>query len=52
MILRAEAAHAVGDDALTASLLAEVGELALGADDLAALADDLVRANELRIAIS
>ena len=51
-ILRAEAAHALGDDALAASLLAEVGELGLAADDRAALADDLARADELRIAMS
>jgi catechol 2,3-dioxygenase-like lactoylglutathione lyase family enzyme len=51
-ILRAEAAHAVGDDALASALLAEVGEFALAADDRAAISDDLARADELRLAIS
>jgi hypothetical protein len=44
----AEAAHALGDDALVSRLLREVAETELGAADRAALADDLARADELR----
>jgi catechol 2,3-dioxygenase-like lactoylglutathione lyase family enzyme len=50
-ILRADAAHALGDDALAAALLAEVRGVSLGADNQASLADDLARAEELRTAI-
>ncbi len=46
-ILRAEAAHALGDDALAATLLAEVAAVPLEADARASLADDLARADEL-----
>jgi hypothetical protein len=51
-ILRAEAAHALGDDALAAALLGEVERVDLGSDELAALDDDLTRAAELRVAMS
>lgn len=51
-ILRAEAAHALGDDALATTLLREVGEVELGADERLAIHDDLARAEELRLAIS
>jgi hypothetical protein len=51
-ILRAEAAHALGDDVLASGLLREAAEAKLGADDAAAIGDDLARADELRLAIS
>jgi catechol 2,3-dioxygenase-like lactoylglutathione lyase family enzyme len=47
-ILRAEAAHALGDDALASRLLSEVATADLGAAERAALADELARADELR----
>lgn len=46
-ILRADAALAVGDDALAASLLEDVAGMSLGKDDRAALADELARADDL-----
>ncbi len=49
-ILRADAAHALGDDELAAELLDRVAEADLGADDRASIADDLARADELRAA--
>jgi hypothetical protein len=51
-IIRADAAHALGDDALAATLLAEAAQVALGADDRARIADDLDRADELRLALA
>jgi hypothetical protein len=51
-IMRADAAHALGDDALAATLLAEAAQVALGADDRARIADDLDRADELRLALA
>jgi hypothetical protein len=51
-IMRADAAHSVGDDALAATLLDEVAQLALSADDRASIADDLARADELRLALA
>ena len=50
-ILRAEAAHALGDDALAADLLGLVAQPELNADDRARIADDLARADELRSAL-
>jgi hypothetical protein len=50
--MRADAAHALGDDGLAATLLAEAGQVALGADDRASIADDLARADELRLALA
>ena len=47
-ILRAEAAHALGDDALAARLLSDAAAVELQADARASLADDLARAEELR----
>ena len=47
-ILRADAAHAMGDDALTRALLDEAAGIELGAADQARIADDLTRAEELR----
>jgi hypothetical protein len=47
-ILRADAALAVGDDALAGSLLQDVDGMSLGPDDREALADDLARADDLR----
>ena len=47
-ILRADAAVAVGDDALAGSLLETVAGVSLGPDDRAALADELERADDLR----
>ena len=50
-ILRADAAHALGDDKLAAELLDRVAEVDLRADDRASIADDLARADELRAAL-
>ena len=47
-ILWADAALAVGDDALAASLLDDVAGMSFGPDDRAALADELARADDLR----
>ena len=51
LILRAEAAHALGDDALAIELLGKASLVSLDPDERAALADDLARAEELRTAI-
>jgi hypothetical protein len=51
-ILRADAAHALGDDALAAELLDQVAAADLGAVDRASIADDLARADELRPALA
>ena len=50
-ILRADAAHALGDDELAAELLDRGTEADLEADDRASIADDLARADELRSAL-
>jgi hypothetical protein len=50
-VLRADAAHALGDDALAASLLADLGRVALSAEDASSIADDLSRADELRLTL-
>ncbi len=50
-ILRADAAHSLGDNALAAELLDQVAEVDLNADDRASIADDLGRADELRAAL-
>jgi catechol 2,3-dioxygenase-like lactoylglutathione lyase family enzyme len=47
-ILRADAAHALGDDARARALLDEAAGIRLGAADQARIADDLTRAEELR----
>lgn len=47
-ILRADAAHALGDDAMATALLAEVGRTRLTPTDRGELADDLARADDLR----
>ena len=47
-ILRADAAHALGDDALARSLLGDAARINLGDADQARIADDLTRAEELR----
>lgn len=47
-ILRADAALALGDDALAGSLLEDVAGVSLGPDDRAALVDELARADDLR----
>jgi hypothetical protein len=47
-ILRADAAHAMGDDVLTRALLDEAAGIELGEADQARIADDLTRAEELR----
>jgi hypothetical protein len=49
--MRADAAHALGDDIRAASLLADVAAMSLGSDDRAGLADELTRAEELRAAL-
>ncbi len=51
-ILRADAAHALGDDALARSLLDEAAGASLGTDDQATIADDLTRAEELRSSLA
>jgi catechol 2,3-dioxygenase-like lactoylglutathione lyase family enzyme len=51
-ILRAEAAHALDDDALAADLLAKADRTDLGADERVKIGDDLARAEELRLAIA
>ena len=51
-ILRAEAAHALGDDDLAGTLLADAAHVALAADDRSLIADDLTRADELRLALA
>jgi hypothetical protein len=50
-VMRADAAHALGDDIRAASLLADVAAMSLGSDDRAGLADELTRAEELRAAL-
>jgi len=47
-ILRADAAHALGDDRLAASLLDTVAGLDPSSDDRTALTDELARADDLR----
>jgi hypothetical protein len=47
-ILRADAAHALGDDARARALLDEAAGIRLRAADQARIADDLTRAEELR----
>ena len=51
-IMRADAAHALGDDALAATLLAQAEEIPLRANDRERIADDLARADELRAALT
>jgi len=50
-ILRADAAHALGDHELATELLDRVAEADLEAADRASIADDLARADELRAAL-
>jgi len=51
-ILRGEAAHALGDDELAADLLDRVAAAELETDERATIADDMARADELRVAIT
>jgi hypothetical protein len=51
-ILRAEAAHAMGDNELAAELLRDVATIQLEATDREAIADDLARADELLAAVA
>ena len=51
-ILRADAAHALGDDALAARLLAEVAGADLEPEERLTIADDLARADELLVALA
>jgi hypothetical protein len=51
-IMRADAAHSIGDDSLAASLLAEAAQVRLAPEDEAQIADDLARADELRLALA
>lgn len=51
-ILRAEAAHALGDDALAAELLRQTAKVELATEDRARIADDLARADELRLSLN
>jgi catechol 2,3-dioxygenase-like lactoylglutathione lyase family enzyme len=50
-VMRADAAHALGDDARAASLLDDVAAMSLGSADRAELTDELARADELRAAL-
>ena len=52
MVMRADAAHALGDDARAAVLLADLAAMSLGSEDRAMLADELARADELRVALA
>ena len=51
-VMRADAAHALGDDTWAAALLDDVAAMPLGSDDRAALADELARADVLRVALA
>jgi len=51
-ILRAEAAHALDDDALASRLLGEVADADLGPDEQQIIRDDLARADELRLTLA
>ena len=51
-VMRADAAHALGDDARAAVLLADLAAMSLGSEDRATLADELARADELRVALA
>jgi hypothetical protein len=51
-VMRADAAHALGDDARAARVLDDVAAMRLGPDDRATLADELARADELRVALA
>ncbi len=51
-ILRADAAHALGDDGLAGRLLAQVANAALEPDERLTIADDLARADELLLALA
>ena len=44
--------HDLGDDARASTLLDDVAAMSLGSDDRAALADELGRADELRVALA
>jgi hypothetical protein len=50
-ILRAESAHAVGEDALADDLVDQVAQVDLTAADREKIPDDLARAQELRLAL-
>jgi catechol 2,3-dioxygenase-like lactoylglutathione lyase family enzyme len=52
LVLRAEAAHAMGDDVLATELVQRAAAISLGADERASLTDDLARADELRAALA
>lgn len=51
-VMLADAALAVGNDSEATALLDDVAGVRLGSDDRSALADELVRADELRISLS
>ena len=51
-VIRADAAHALGDNDLAASLLDRIGRVALDPADSATLADQLSRADELRLTLA
>jgi hypothetical protein len=51
-VIRADAAHALGDNDLAASLLDQVGRALLDQADRASLADELSRAEELRATLA
>ena len=51
-ILRADAAHALDDDDRAAALLDQVGQVSLDSTDRASLADELRRADELRMELA
>jgi len=51
-IMRADAAHSLGDDSLATTLLDEAARVTLEAEDQARIAGDLARADELRLALT
>jgi len=51
-ILRAEAAHALGDDRLAGDLLQRAASISLDPDDRRSLTDELARAEELQVALA
>jgi hypothetical protein len=52
LVLRAEAAHALGDDVLATEHLTRAATVTLAADDRREITDELNRADELRLALA
>jgi hypothetical protein len=51
-VIRADAAHALGDDSQARALLDQVERMALKPAERASVADELARAAELRLALT